>query len=491
MVKNLGSAVAAATPERIALIDLGGAAPRQYSFADIDKRADAAAHALTQFGLHRGDRVAILSANRAEFLFAFLGAMRGGFVAVPVNHKLPAATIATVIADSDAGLVLADAERRTLVPPDLPMIPIENPLYSVTSFPTIEPAAGEAAMFLYTSGSTGRPKGVVLSHQSHLWVLRARSQAPGLAEQRTLVAAPLYHMNGLAMSQLSLAAGGTLVLLPAFTARLYIEAAATWRATALTAVPPMIAMMLREPDLLAAADLSCVTSIRMGSAPVTQGLMDRIKNVFPAAAVTIGYGTTEAGPVVFAPHPAGKPTPPGTLGCAHPDVSLRLVRDGAVVTDEGVLEMCCPALMNCYHKLPEATAKVITADGHYITGDIFSRDADGFYAFVGRADDMFVSGGENIFPGAIETVLESHPAIMQAAVIDVPDEIKGTKPVAFVVLRPGAALTEESARQHALAHAPAYAHPRRVFFLSALPLAGTNKIDRRALREVASQEMQP
>jgi acyl-CoA synthetase (AMP-forming)/AMP-acid ligase II len=493
MVNNLGAAVAAATPGRIALIDLGGGAPRHYSYADINEHADAAAHHLSQFGLDRGDRVAILSANRAEFLLAFLGAMRAGFVAVPVNHRLPATTIAAVIADSDARLVLADAERSNFVPAGLPMISLENLFGSGTfgPFPAIAPAPGEAAMFLYTSGSTGKPKGVVLSHQSHLWVLNTRSRALGLAEQRSLVAAPLYHMNGLAMSQLSLAAGGSLVLLPAFTARSYIEAAATWRATALTAVPPMIAMMLREPDLLAAADLSCVKSIRMGSAPVTQGLMDRIAKVFPSAAVTIGYGTTEAGPVVFAQHPTGKPTPNGSLGCAHPEVSLRLVRDGAVVADEGVLEMRCPALMNGYHNLPEATAKVMTTDGHYITGDIFFRDADGFYAFVGRADDMFVSGGENIFPGAIETVLESHPAIMQAAVIDVPDEIKGTKPVAFVVLRPGTALTENDARTHVLAHAPAYAHPRRVFFLSHLPLAGTNKIDRRALREVARQEMQP
>ncbi len=491
---NLGAALYSVRPERTALVDLGGGTgPRTYSFAQIERLSGAVAHVLSRRGLTRGDRVAILSANRAEFLLAFLGTMRAGFVSVPINHKLPPETVATVLEDCDARLVFADAPRRASVPAGLPVIGMEDfddfvtPGVSMGNFAAVGPALSEPAMFLYTSGSTGQPKGVVLSHQSHLWVLEVRGRAPHLDERRTLVAAPLYHMNGLAISQLSLASGGLLVLLPVFTARGYIEAAATSRVTTLTAVPPMIAMMLREPDALVHADLSSVTSIRMGSAPVTQALMDRIREAFPDVAIVLGYGTTEAGPVVFAPHPGGKPTPDTSLGCAHPAVSLRLVRDGVTVADEGVLQMRCPALMNGYHKLPEATARVMTPDGFYITGDVFRRDADGFFTFVGRADDMFVSGGENIYPGAVETVLESHPAILEAAVVGVPDEIKGTKPVAFVVLRPGAALTEAAARAHVLAHAPAYAHPRRVFFLPALPLAGTNKIDRRALRQLAMQ----
>jgi acyl-CoA synthetase (AMP-forming)/AMP-acid ligase II len=206
-----------------------------------------------------------------------------------------------------------------------------------------------------------------------------------------------------------------------------------------------------------------------------------VRRLFPNALITNGYGTTEAGPVVFAPHPDGLPTPDTALGVAHPDVSLRLVRDGVEVADEGVLQMRCPALMNCYHKLPEATAKAMTADGYYHTGDVFARDANGFFSFVGRADDMFVSGGENIFPGEVETILESHPAIMQACVVALPDEIKGTKPAAFVVLRPGAAADEDSVRRFVLDRAPAYAHPRRIWFVPELPLAGTNKVDRKAL----------
>ena len=490
---NLGAALCADAPDRIALIDLGGeSAVRQLSFADIARRSAAVAHALTRRGLVRGDRVAILSANRAEFLLAFLGTMRAGFVAVPVNHRLPAETVATVLADCDAQLVFADAARRGAVPAGLPVVAMEAFdafAADTNTFADIVPAPGEPAMFLYTSGSTGRPKGVVLSHQSHLWVLDVRGRAPGLTQRRSLVAAPLYHMNGLAMSQLSLASGGTLVLLPGFSARAYIEAAATWRVTALTGVPPMIAMLLREPDLLAHADLSAVQSIRLGSAPVTEALIARTRAAFPSVAISLAYGTTEAGPVVFAPNPDGRPTPDTGLGVAHPEVALRLVRDGVAAADEGVLEMRCPALMNGYHKLPEATARVMTADGFYITSDVFRRDRDGCFFFVGRADDMFVSGGENIYPGAVEAVLETHPAIAEAAVIGVPDEIKGAKPVAFVVLRAGAALTEAAARAHALAHAPAYAHPRRVWFLPALPLAGTNKIDRRALLRLATEEL--
>jgi len=488
---NLGAALRAGAPDRLALVDLGGEfPPRRFTFAEIDRQSGAVAHALLQFGLQPGERVAILSANRAEFLFAFLGTMRAGLVSVPVNTKLPAATVRLVLDDCDARLVFTDAAHRALVSSDLPFVAMEAwdgfiAPGLAAPFQTILPQPTDPAMFLYTSGSTGQPKGVVLSHRSHLWVLEIRTSRPDLEQERVQVAAPLYHMNGLAMAQLTFASGGLLVLLPGFTAQSYIEAAAEWGVTALTSVPPMVAMMLQESDLLSTKDLSSVCSIRMGSAPITQTLMDRVRRLFPRAAISNGYGTTEAGPVVFAPHPDGRPTPDTSLGVGHPAVDLRLMRDGEAVTNEGVLEMRCPALMNAYHKLPEATAKAMTPDGFYITGDVFNCDENGFFSFVGRADDMFVSGGENIYPGEVETILEAHPAIAQASVIALPDEIKGTKPAAFVVLRSGAVATEDDLRQYVLARAPAYAHPRRVWFVPSLPLAGTNKVDRKALLQWA------
>jgi long-chain acyl-CoA synthetase len=141
--------------------------------------------------------------------------------------------------------------------------------------------------------------------------------------------------------------------------------------------------------------------------------------------------------------------------------------------------------MRGYLNLPEKTREVLTPDGWYISGDVFRRDADGLYAFVGRADDMFVCGGENVFPGEVESMLESHPDIRQAAVVPVPDEIKGEKPFAFVVARAGRSLTEDDVKRYALARAPAYQHPRLVVFVEELPMAGTNKIDRAALRQRA------
>ena len=138
-------------------------------------------------------------------------------------------------------------------------------------------------MFLYTSGSTGTPKGVVLSHQSHIWVVETRLDGQDLSHHRFLIAAPLYHMNALALSKLACAGYATIVLLPQFTARAYIEAIGRYRCTWLTAVPPMIAMMLREPELLARTDLSSVEFVRMGSAPVSQALMQAIHRVLPQA----------------------------------------------------------------------------------------------------------------------------------------------------------------------------------------------------------------
>jgi long-chain acyl-CoA synthetase len=477
---------------KLAIIDLGGeTVPREYSFADIDRMANGTARALFARGLKHGDRVAILSANRAEYLAAYYGIMRAGLVAVPVNFKFPRATIEFIIRDAGARLVFCDAARRADCPADLPVVCFGggddeafDGFLDRGHFTAVMPAKDEPAMFLYTSGSTGTPKGVVLSHQSHIWVVETRLAGQDLSQHRFLIAAPLYHMNALALSKLACAGYATIVLLPQFTARSYIEAIGRYRCTWLTAVPPMIAMMLREPEPLAHTDLSSVEFLRMGSAPVSQALMQSIHRVLPQARVTNAYGTTEAGPVVFGPHPQGLAQPESSVGYPHPKVQLRLADGENRDADQGVLEMKCPALMLGYHNRPELPPP-FTRDGYYITGDVFRRDAQGFYYFVGRTDDMFVSGGENIYPADVERMLEKHPGIAQAAVVPIDDDIKGQKPVAFVIRKGTANLSEDEVKQFALANAPAYQHPRRVWFVDELPLSSTNKIDRAALRQRA------
>ncbi|MFL6823723.1 MAG: class I adenylate-forming enzyme family protein [Xanthobacteraceae bacterium] len=479
---------------KIAIVDLGGEVAREVSYAHLDAMANGVARALCRRGLARGDRVAILSANRAEYLAAYYGIMRAGLVAVPVSFKFPRSTIHFILRDADAKLVFCDRSRAEDCPPDIASVHFGidgnrgfNRFLDGGAFDAVVPRAREPAMFLYTSGSTGMPKGVVLSHQSHIWVAQARL-TDDLARHRYLIAAPLYHMNALALAKLACAAHATIVLLPQFAAPAYIDAIGRYRCTWLTAVPPMIAMMLREKGLIARTDLSSVEFIRMGSAPVSQSLMEAIRRALPHVSVTNAYGTTEAGPVVFGPHPRGLPQPDMSVGYPHPQVELRLVDGDNRNAPQGVLEMKCPALMNGYHNRPDVKPP-FTADGFYVTGDVFRRDADGFHYFVGRSDDMFVSGGENIYPSDVERMLERHPDVAQAAVVPIDDDIKGQKPVAFVVSKPGRSPSADEIKRFALANAPAYAHPRFVWFVDELPLAATNKIDRALLHGLAHERL--
>ncbi|ANF58307.1 class I adenylate-forming enzyme family protein [Halotalea alkalilenta] len=478
--------------DQLAFIGLDSAMrASRYSFGQLDELANAVARGLLARGYARGERIAILASNSVEYLAVVLGTMRAGLVSVPVNYKLPRALIEYVVNDSGARLLLCDQARLALAPDGVDRLMLEgegpdrlSQLLDPGPLEMFQPQGEEPAMILYTSGSTGKPKGVVLSHAAHLWVVRTRLQATSLSNERALIAAPFYHMNALALALLSLASRATTVLLAQFTAQAYLQAIERYRCTWLTAVPPMIAMILREP--LESVDLSSVRVVRMGSAPVSASLLEQIHRLLPNARVINAYGTTEGGPVVFAAHPAGLVTPPLAVGCAHPEVSLRLRDEQGKESDQGVLELKSPGLMSGYHHRPDL-ASPFTADGYYVTGDVFHRGAEGFYTFVGRRDDMFVSGGENIYPGEIEKMLEGHPAVQQACVVPVEDEIKGYKPVAFVVLRAQALASEEELKAFSLEHAAAYQHPRRIWMLDALPLAGTNKIDRHALRMRAAQ----
>jgi long-chain acyl-CoA synthetase len=480
---------------KAAIIEYDGEHERAFSYAEIGAMAKGVARALTAQGLARGDRVAILSANSAEFVAAYFGIMRAGFVAVPVNFKFPPATIALILRDCGAKLVFCDAARRQSCPPGLPVVvfgsdgpELFDAFLDRGAFETIIPDPNDPAMFLYTSGSTGTPKGVVLSHASHIWVVETRLKGQDVSSQRFLIAAPLYHMNALALIKLVIAGYATAILLPQFVAYTYIKAIGKFRCTWLTAVPPMIAMMLREQELLKRTDLSSVQFVRMGSAPVSAKLMADLHRMLPQAKVTNAYGTTEAGPVVFGPHPNGLPQPQNSVGYPHPEVEVRLVDNQGQETDDGELEMKSPAVMLGYHNRPDAQSP-ITQDGFYRTGDVFRRDSDGFYYFAGRTDDMFVSGGENIFPTDVERMLEKHPDVAQAAVVPIDDDIKGQKPIAFIIPKDGHKPDPEDIKQFALKNAPAYQHPRFVWTLDHLPLASTNKIDRDELRRMAAERV--
>lgn len=460
------------------------------TFRELDELANGIARTLASRDFGYGQRIALSAVNSIQYIAALLGIMRAGLVAVPINNKLPKALVEYVIADSGARLVFCDSAGRRAAPEGLEHVSLDGENLARFCDPgpwqAFAPRADEPALILYTSGSTGRPKGVALSHASQSWVVRTRLQATPLRGERPLIAAPLYHMNALALSLLTLASNGTAVLLPEFDPDAYIAAIHRHRCTWLTAVPSMIAMVLLRKRQLARTDLSHVRAVRMGSAPVSPALLEQLQQLMPDVQVINAYGTTEVGPVVFGPHPKALPVPATSVGCAHREVCVRLRDEAGNLGLAGVLEVRSPGLMTGYHNRPEL-ASPFTADGFFVTGDLFRCDADGFYTFVGRRDDMFVSGGENVSPGEVEEMLALHPGVQGACVVPLEDAIRGHKPVAFVVRRDGAEVSESELKAFALERVAPHAHPRRIWFVKELPLASTNKIDRVALiREAIS-----
>ena len=483
-----------AREERPAIVDLYDPAhPRSVSFRELDHLCDAVARGLRARGLAPGDRIAILSLNRHEFIATLLGAMRAGVVPVPINIKVAADTVRYIAADAGAKLLFAEAALKHLCPPGIAVVEYGaafERFLDPGDFTAFEPAPDAVAIQPYTSGSTGKPKGVLLTHYGQNWSRRILAHTRGTTPADIiLVAAPLYHKNALNAIKQGLTAGAMLPLLPQFDVERYIDAIDRYKATVISGVPTMMSMVLARKDRLMHTDTSSVRTIMMGSAPSSPQLLAQLQTAFPNARALVVYGVTEGGPVPLGPHPEGKPRPPGSIGVPYTGTEARLV--GGPHENEGELIVRNPGILLAYHNLPQETARRLR-DGWYYTSDICRKDGEGFFYFVGRTDDMFVCGGENIFPIEVETLLERHPAVHQAYVMPFEHEMKGQVPYAFVVLRPGAAATEDDLRQYALAHGPAYQHPRRVFFLDQLPLAGTNKIDQHNLRQrVADSAREP
>ncbi|MSU90925.1 AMP-binding protein [Rhodobacteraceae bacterium 2CG4] len=487
--RNLGACFCRETAgEKIALIEPGPPV-RQTTYAELQTEADAVARGLVAHGLTRGDRVGLMAMNSREYLAAYFGVMRAGMVAVPFSYKLAPPVIEHICRDAELKLLFIDEGQEPKAPGFVETIRLDAPAFEDLKdpgpFAVVEPDPGEVGMILYTSGSTGVPKGVLLSHDSQRWSLERGSKAAGdRCDAIYIVAAPMFHMNATISTKGAFWNGATVVMLPAFDARAYAAAIPQFGVTTLTSVPTMLALVAREGDALGGLDFSSVRDVTMGSAPLTQALIDKVQALFPGAKISNSYGTTEGGPSPFGPHPDGVPRPALSLGYPHPGTGAELLEGSG--PDEGVLYLKNPMQMNGYNNLPEKTVEVVR-DGWYRTGDIMRRDENGFFYFIGRADDMFNVGGENVWPGEVEKLLETMPGVHQACVVPAPHETKGMAPFAFVVPSPRAELTEDAVKQFALSNAPAHAHPRHVEFLDAIPLAGTNKPDRNALTARAAE----
>ncbi len=470
-------------PTDVALIDRSKNPALEVSVAEITNQVHVFAQAMIDFGLTPGSRIGLLAGNLGEYYTVMFGAPAAGMVFVPLNTRLPESTLQYIIQDADLKLLITDTEHAEFRA-DVPKIVIGSEQWGqimssapAPSIMNVQP--DDVDVQIYKSGSTGKPKGVLLSHENITFtVLEYGAALPG---EVMLVSAPMYHKNASMASKLAFASGGKVVLLPQFSAGEYLDAITKHRVTMCSGVPTMYALVTAELQKTPNQhDLSSVQRVLIGSAPLTEALFDDVQALFPEALVTNGYGTTEA-VLEFGPHPEDLPRPKISLGYEHSSVQLKLVDpDTGAESNRGELWVKSKGVMLGYHGLPEANAERLT-DGWYHTGDLMHRDEDGWYFFVGRVDDMFVCAGENIYPDAVEQMLEHHPSVHQAVVVPVRDELKGQLPAVFIRSEAGVQINADDIKEYALKNGPAYAHPRHVWFVDEIPLASTAKIDRTQL----------
>jgi acyl-CoA synthetase (AMP-forming)/AMP-acid ligase II len=437
---------------KIAIID----STSSVTYGQLHYMSNYYAQWLQDNNLKPGDKIAIIGLNSIGYAAAYLGILKLGAIAVLINAKLPEQQLEYILNDSEVKFVIRDPEI-----PEITNIEFES--YNVKET--------DPALIIYTSGSASSPKGVILPHK-HFWIIDQRSKLPNSHLRRAIVAAPLYHMNGLSNTETLLRSYATIILMPKFNAQDFIKNIERYKINSITSVPTMLAMILEEKELLESVDLTSVKYVIMASSPVSKTLFDSIKKLFSNAVVHNAYGITEVSPAIFGRHPT-KSIPDMSVGYPTQGVDYRIVNN--------ILQIRSPSMLLGYNKMNLSN---ITDDGYFITNDLFRVDDDGFYYFIGRADDMFVSGGHNIFPRQLEEVIETHSSIISSAVIGLPDDIKGMKPYAFVVVN-SKEVTEDTIKQH-LTNRLAPSHiPRKIWIIDALPAMSVNKIDKPKLVEMA------
>lgn len=490
---------AALTPHVVAFEDaLTG---RTLSYAELDDRASRAAAVLAGLGVTCGDRVAILCRNRIEFFEIMFACAKLGAILVPLNWRAPEAELAPVVEDAAPVLLVYGAEdadtalalkhdglqRLAFDPPPRAGEHYESALDAAQPLRTETRWNGDDAWFLcYTSGTTGKPKAVIQTFQMSAVNAFHVNQAFGVrGGDHTLNFLPLFHTAGIQLVTLpTLMAGGTVTIMPGFDEERTF--ALMPKLDVFFAVPAVYQQLTLHPAF-ENADLSRVRAWGCGGAPLPDVLVER----YAAKGVRVcnGYGMTETGPTAFVAAPEDALAKIGSVGKPQMLLDVRIVDPQGHDVPEGEsgeIWMRGAGLTPGYWNRPEETAKTFTADGWLKSGDVGRRDADGCYYVAGRIKDMYISGGENVYPAEIENVLARHPAVLEAAIIGVPDEKWGEVGQAFIQLRPEAAsVSPAEVIQFCRSHLAGYKTPRHVTFVAEFPRTAAGKIKKHELKPEA------
>jgi fatty-acyl-CoA synthase len=478
-------------PDRIALVER--ATGRSLTYREFDRRAERAARLLLARGLVRGDRVAILTLNCAAFFEILLGCAKAGLILVPLNWRLSAGELAAILADCTPRLLVHDAANadtaamleRSGGPPALSIAAYEREC--------VAPAdpLGDGAWpvdglwyLLYTSGTTGRPKAVMQSFGMALANYVNIAQAIDLTSaDRALNMLPLFHTAGINLYTLPmLIAGGRTTIMPKFDPEQTLAAIAAGEVTCFFGVPAIYQALAAHRDF-AQADLSAVRSWGCGGAPLPVPLLRRFLS--RGIRVCNGYGMTETGPTVFLMDPEHVEAKPGSVGKAQILSQIRIVDSDGQDVPAGIAGEVWIRGQNVtpgYWNDPQATRAAFAEGGWLRTGDVGRRDEDGYAYLVDRIKDMYISGGENVYPAEIEHVLLDHPDVLEAAVIGAPDERWGEVGRAFVVGRPGVAPSAEALRAHCRERLAAYKVPKSIALVAELPRTAAGKVQKHLLK---------
>jgi long-chain acyl-CoA synthetase len=492
---------AADVPDRPATAFLG----QQLTFAEVKERADKFATALARMGVKQGDRVGVMLPNCPQYIIAVFGILRVGAIVVNVNP---------LYTPREVGVVAQDSGMRVLIVLDMLVPSAGNACEQmiVVSFkggaqfdeliagvdtpqlPRVHIDADDVAVLQYTGGTTGTPKGAMLTHYNIFAnVVQSTSlHIPSLrrGEERYLLVIPFFHIYGFTVGLMAGTwLGAQQILIPKYDVDALLNAVRDYRPTYFPAVPTIFISLLNHPKSREYG-IDRIRAFNSGSAPLPLEVLEQFEQL-TGGMLSEGYGLSEASPVTHN-SPSLSVRKPGSVGIPLPDTDQKVVDLGEGTREvangeEGELCIAGPQVMKGYWNRPDETAHTIRTDANgtpwLYTGDIARVDDDGFTYIVQRKKDMIIVSGFNVYPGEIESVLFTHPAVMEAVVIGVPDGYRGEAVKAFIVLKPGASATVDDLKSHCARDLAEFKRPTLMEIRENLPKSAVGKILRRVLRD--------